>query len=395
MSAKKIFTINRNLVCLGVALALSACGGAQTSSGPSRGFIAVSANDNKAVLVNGATTVVANPAPDTVAIIDLRASPPQLIAEIDAPSSVVGPPSSVAVAPDESFALVTAAMRLLGNRQVPDNKISVIDLQARPPRVIATLEAGAGVAGISINRAGTLALAANRSEGTVSVLEIKGKAVRHVTKIPLGEGNSGPSSVAITPDGRTALVSRDGDSRISVLSIDGLNVQYTKRDIYAGQRPYGLEICAPGNIAVVANIGIGQGDSDTISVIDLTLNPPRVIDTFNVGQTPEGIACSPNGRKVAVVAMSGSNKAPSSPFYRAAGRVVMFNLDGKKLSPAGEADIGNWSQGAAFSGDGRKLLVQNMVQKNIFVFDLGASSIRDTGQRIPLKGGGAGIRTSL
>ena len=93
--------------------------------------------------------------------------------------------------------------------------------------------------------------------------------------------------------------------------------------------------------------------------------------------------------------MSGSNKAPNSPFYRAAGRVVMFNVDGRKLTPAGEADIGNWSQGAAFSADGRTLLVQNMVQKNIFVFEVGTSSIRDTGQRIPLKGGGAGIRTSM
>jgi DNA-binding beta-propeller fold protein YncE len=387
--------MGKNLIWLGVALALSSCAGTQTLSGPSRGFIAVSANDNKAVLVNGATTVVANPAPDTVAIIDLRTSPPRLLAEIEAPTSVVGPPSSVAVAPDESFALVTAAMRLLGNRQVPDNKISVIDLQSSPPRVIATVEAGAGVAGISINRAGTLALAANRAEGSVSVLEIKGKTLRHVAKVQLGNDNSGPSSVAFTPDGRTALVSRDGDNRISVLSIDGTNVQYAKRDIYAGQRPYGLEICAPGNIAVVANIGVGQGDSDTISVIDLTLNPPRVIDTLNVGQTPEGIACSPDGRKVAVVAMSGSNKAPSSPFYRAAGRVVMFNVNGKKLSPAGEADIGNWSQGAAFSADGRTLLVQNMVQKNIFVFEVGASSIHNTGQRIPLKGGAAGIRTSM
>ena len=38
--------------------------------------IAVSANDNKAILVNGAATVATNPAPDTVTIIDLSAKPP-------------------------------------------------------------------------------------------------------------------------------------------------------------------------------------------------------------------------------------------------------------------------------------------------------------------------------
>ncbi len=34
--------------------------------------LAVSANDNKLVLVNGVSTVVQNPPPDTVAVIDLK-----------------------------------------------------------------------------------------------------------------------------------------------------------------------------------------------------------------------------------------------------------------------------------------------------------------------------------
>jgi DNA-binding beta-propeller fold protein YncE len=250
------------------------------------------------------------------------------------------------------------------------------------------------VAGISINRQGTLALAANRSEGTVSVFTIHGKNVTAAGKIRLGDEKSGPSHVALTPDGRTGLVTRDGDNRISVLSISGANVEYTKRDLYPGQRPYGIDVCAPGQIAVVANIGVGQGDADTISVIDLQANPPRVIDTITVGQTPEGIVCSPDGRKVAVVAMSGSNKPQNSPFYRKDGRVVLFNVEGKKLTPAGEADTGNWSQGVAFSRDGRTLLVQNMVQKNIGVYEVTSSGVRDTGQRIGLRGGPAGIRTA-
>ncbi len=57
--------------------------------------IAVSANDNKLMLVNGAATVVQNPAPDTVAIIDLKQFPPKILAEIEVPASVVGPPLSV------------------------------------------------------------------------------------------------------------------------------------------------------------------------------------------------------------------------------------------------------------------------------------------------------------
>ena len=128
--------------------------------------IAVSSNDGKAVLVNGVPTVPANPIDDTVTIINLGVSPPKIIAEFKAPSSVVGPPQNVAVAPDESFALVASHMKLDPadpKKQVPDNRLSVIDLKAQPPAVIATIEAGQGATGTAINPAGTLALVANRA----------------------------------------------------------------------------------------------------------------------------------------------------------------------------------------------------------------------------------------
>jgi hypothetical protein len=40
------------------------------------------------------------------------------------------------------------------------------------------------------------------------------------------------------------------------------------------------------------------------------------------------------------------------------------------------------------------LLVQNMVQKNIGVYEVTSSGVRDTGQRISLRAGPAGIRTA-
>ena len=51
--------------------------------------IAVSSNDGKAILVNGVNTVPANPVDDTVTIINLGVSPPKIIADLKAPSSVV------------------------------------------------------------------------------------------------------------------------------------------------------------------------------------------------------------------------------------------------------------------------------------------------------------------
>jgi DNA-binding beta-propeller fold protein YncE len=212
-----------------------------------RAQIAVSANDNKVVLDNGVVKVVPNAPPDTVAIIDLGVSPPRVVAEVAAPVSVVGPPLGVAITPDESLALVTASNRVDPSnptKQTPNNQVSVIDLKARPPKVLATLEAGKGAAGVSINRQGTLALVSNLADGTVSVFRIQGKTVAPAGTVEVGGEKAGGGMVAITPDGKTALVSRNVDNKVSVLSIDGDKVEYTKRDMTPGVRPIVLDIAS-------------------------------------------------------------------------------------------------------------------------------------------------------
>ncbi len=359
--------------------------------------LAISVNDNKVALVNGTVQVVESPASDTATIIDLSASPPKVLAEIAVPASVVGPPLSVAITPDEGLALVSAAMKVDPSdrtKQAPDNRLSVIDLKASPPRVIATLETGAGPAGLSINRQGTLALVANRSEGTVSVYGIQGKTVSPLGKVEIAPAASGVSHVAITPDGKSALVTRDGDNFISVLAIDGTKVEYTKRDLSAGLRPYGIDISRDGSVAVVANIGRGGGDSDTVSLIDLKAKPPRVVETLTVGQTPEGIKLSPDGKLAAVVVMNGSNKPRESPFHSDAGKLILYRVDGTKLVPLAAAWIGHWSQGLAFSADGKTILVGNMVERNIQVLRWDGTQLKDLGERIKVNGGSAALRTA-
>jgi DNA-binding beta-propeller fold protein YncE len=358
--------------------------------------LAVSSNDNKVRLDNGVTKVVPNAPPDTISIIDLAVAPPRVVAEIPVPGSVVGPPLSVALAPDESIALVTSSTKLDPNdatKTVPDNRVTVVDLKARPPVVLATLEAGRSAAGVSINRQGTLALVANRGEGTVSVFTIQGKTVASVGKVTVADEKSGTSHAAFTPDGRMALVSRDGDHKISVLSIDGTKVEYTKRDLNAGLRPYGIDVSSKGDFAAVANIGIGQGDTDTVSLIDVRARPPRVVDTISVGQTPEGVKVSPDGSIIAAVVMDGSNKAKESPFYNDGGRLVLLRANGMKLSKVAEAPIGHWSQGAAFSPDGKTILVGNMVEHDIQVFSWDGNALKQVA-RLKVNGGPAAVRTA-
>jgi DNA-binding beta-propeller fold protein YncE len=358
--------------------------------------IAVSAQDGKQVLVDGVPSVPASPAADYVAIIDLGSNPPKVVAEIPAPTSVVGPPQSVAVAPDESFALVTSANAIDPadpKKVMLNDKLTVIDLASNPPRAAATLTAGKGAAGVSINRAGNLALVANRAEGTVSVFTINGKALTPAGTIDFGNDKSGPSHVVVSPDGKTALVSRDGDSKIALLSIDGGKVTYTKRDLSAGVRPYSLEMSPNGEVAVVGNVGTGSGDADTISLIDLKAAPARVVDTVTAGQTPEGVRISPDGKFVAVTVANGSNKPKSSPFFNDYGLVKIFAINGTKLAPVAEAKIGHWCQGAVWNKTATMLMVQCMVEHELQVFGFDGKTLTP-GSPIKLKAGPAGIRTA-
>ena len=358
--------------------------------------IAVSSNDGKAILVNGVNTVPANPVDDTVTIINLGVSPPKIIADLKAPSSVVGPPQNVAVAPDESFALVASNMKLDPadpKKQVPDNRLSVIDLKAQPPAVIATLEAGLGATGTAINPAGTLALVANRNEGTVSIFTISGNKLSAAGKINFGDPKSGPSAVAFTPDGKTALVTRDGDHRISILSVDGSTVTDTKRIMTGGFRPYAVEVSPKGDIAVVGNQGANAGDIMPVNVVDLKGKAPRIVNTVDVGQYVEGIAFSDDGNFLAVIAQNGSSLAPSHPFYNDHGLLVVFSVNGTTLTKAAEVKIGQWPQRVAWSHDGKTLLAQSMVDNALATVSFDGKNLNVTGQ-LKVTGGPDGIRTA-
>jgi DNA-binding beta-propeller fold protein YncE len=358
--------------------------------------IAISANDNKAILVNGVSLVADNPAPDSADIIDLSATPPKVVGSLKAPASVVGPPQSVAIAKDESFALVTGAFKVDPadpKKVVPHDALSVIDLKASPPAVIATLQAGKGAAGVSINRAGTLALVANRNEGTVSVFTISGKTVTPAGKIDLGDAKSGPSHAAFTPDGKMALVTRDGDHKISIFSVDGDKVTDTKKFMVGGYRPYSLDISAKGDVAVVGNQGGGQGDVDVINVIDLKARPPRIVDTISVGQTPEGVVMSGDGAYVAVTVMNGSNRPKEHPAFNDFGLLQVYSVNGTKLAKVAEAKVGHWCQGAAWSKDHKTVVVQCMIEKNLQAFGFDGKVLKPAGT-VALSGGGAGLRTA-
>jgi DNA-binding beta-propeller fold protein YncE len=105
---------------------------------------------------------------------------------------------------------------------------------------------------MSINRAGTLALIANRADNSISVLAIQGKDVKLVDTVAIGEH---VAHVAFTPDGKRAIAGKFPGHKVAMLEIDGQKVTYTKRDVPVGLWPYNVDVTPDGKLALTADNG--------------------------------------------------------------------------------------------------------------------------------------------
>jgi DNA-binding beta-propeller fold protein YncE len=309
--------------------------------------------------------------PDTVSIIDVAHYPPTITATVEVPGSVVGPPTAAWVSKDESWAIVTSATKADPQAKdgiAPDDRVSVLDLTTKPPKFNQNLTAGAGATTVRVSPDGKLALIANRTEGTVSVFTVADKQLTPVGKIDLGNKNSLPSGIVFARDGKHALLTRGGDNMVSVLNIDGSNVTVDPRPLTTGMAPYTMDVNGAGTLAVVSNMGRGDGDQDSVSLIDLTSTPFRVVETVGVPPSPEPLKLSPDGRFLAVGAENGTTKPSSHPFHHDKGLLTVFAVEGKTLRKLDQAPIGPWNEAIAFSRDGHTILVQSMADREINVF---------------------------
>lgn len=339
--------------------------------GPARADLAISMNDSHTVLVNGAQVDAKDGKPDTVTIIDLKAEP-RIVATIEAPGSVAGPPMAAFIAPDETWAIITSATKTDPAATAtggvgPDDRVTVIDLTTSPPKIVQSLQAGVGATTVRVSPDGTLALIANRTEGSVSIFSVKDKRLTPAGKLDI-DPKSLPSGIAFLPDGKSALLSRQGDNQVAVLRIAGTAVTLDKRPITTALAPYPLDISSGGRFVAVGNMGRGDGDIDSVSLIDVSAEPFRTVQTVAAGRSPEGLRWSPDGQVLAVAFQNGTTKPSGNPFLQQQGRLVMMALRDGQLHQVAEAPIGKWSQGIAFARDGRTVLVQNMVERTISVF---------------------------
>jgi DNA-binding beta-propeller fold protein YncE len=355
-------------------------------------------NDEKVLWDDQGKAVLSPTGKDSVLIVDL-ADPlnPKIVADLQLENSVVGPPVNLDIAPDGSIALVADSMTVVKEgdalKQVPSDKIWVIDLKASPPKLAGTVTGAKQPSGLSISQKGDLALVANRADKSISVLAIKGTDVKVIETIPMGDE---VSQVVFTPDGKRALATKFAAHKVALLEVDGAKVTYTKTDITVGLWPYNIVVAPDGKTALTADnggAGSSDGNVDTVSIIDLELKPPRVIDKVVVGDGPEGLAISPKGDVAVAAILAGSNNK-SAFFHRPKGYVSVLRLDGKKVTKVKEIDVGGLPEAAVFTLDGKYILIGNYLDQDFSILKVDGTEVTDTGKRFKVPGHPASARGS-
>ena len=363
---------------------------------PASAQLMIVGNDEKVTFDAKGTPTFSAPGKDTVSIVDIsNREAPRIVVNLPLMNSIFGPPTNLAITPDERLAIVANSMSWAQDgaawKPAPDTKVYVIDLKSSPPRHIGTVEVGKQPSGLAINKAGDLALVTNRADNSISVLSIQGDQVKVVDTVAMGEH---VAAVAFTPDGKRAFAAKFPNHKIAMLEINGQKVTYNKYDMPVGQWPYNVDVTPDGKLALTADNGNGgrsDGQVDTVSVIDLEATPPRVIDRV-VGEAPEGFAISPTGDIAVAILLNGNDGPKDAWFYRPKGKVAVLKIDGKKVTKAGEVEVGGLPEGAVFSPDGKYLYVGNYIDRDISILKVDGTTVTDTGKKLALPGHPASMR---
>ncbi len=198
---------------------------------------------------------------DTVSIIDIADPPrPRIVADLPLLGFFIGPPTNVAVTPDECLALVASSVLWLpeseGWKVEPENRLHLVDIEASPPRVVDRVTVGDAPEGLAFSprRDPDVAVLLNGSGAVpddawfayptskLSLLALDAVSVREVGEVEVGGFAEG---IAFNPDGGHLYVGNYNDPDLWVLRVEGTAVSDTDVRIRLPGRPAALCSSAP------------------------------------------------------------------------------------------------------------------------------------------------------
>jgi YVTN family beta-propeller protein len=197
----------------------------------------------------------------------------------------------------------------------------------------------------------------NSGSSSLSIIDTVTNKVESGVKV--GER---PYGIAVTPDRTKVYVTNSGSNTVSVINMSteakitlpigafyGFSLfPYTKTTttVSVGNTPRGIAVSPNGTEVYVANSG-----SNNVSIINTSTD--KVVDTFSVEENPVGVAVSPDGQKV-YVANSDSNT------------VSVINIAANNTT---SVPVGNRPYGVAVVPDGKKVYVTNHNSSDVSVID--------------------------
>lgn len=162
----------------------------------------------------------------------------------------------------------------------------------------------------------------------------KPEAPRIVARLPLENSIVGPpTNLAISPNGHLALVA---DS-MTVVQDNGANKMQP---------------------------------TDKLWVIDMTANPPKLVQTVRLGKQPSGLSFSPNG-EIALVC------------NRADGTLSVLKVAGTQVTPSGSIQMPKGIATVEFAPDGKHALVAESPENQVGILNVDGDKVTDSKLTLP------------
>lgn len=163
-------------------------------------------------------------------------------------------PYNVEITPDGKIAIVNNN----GNSGAADGNVdtvAIVDLEASPPRVIDFVVVGDGPEGLAISPKGNLAVSVllrggngdkkafyYHKNGSLAVLKVSGKKVTKIGEVEVG---GLPEAANFSPDGKYLYVGNFIDGDISIFKVDGTKLTDTGKRMKLDGHPAAMGLSPP------------------------------------------------------------------------------------------------------------------------------------------------------
>jgi len=174
-----------------------------------------------------------------------------------------------------------------------DNTLMIFDVPSYA--LHATIPVGREPHEVVATPDGRKAYVSNARDRTVSVVELKSARVIRTLR---SESFDSPNGLAMTPDGRHLILTSEGSRRFFL--VDASRDVVLRSLTTTQARAHMVVVPGGGTRAFAANVG-----SDSVTI--LKIPDLRIVKNVPVGDGPEGIAATPNGRWV-LVALQGADQ---------------------------------------------------------------------------------------